>query len=248
MKRSAGPPRRRPSRAGGDPRPRATGPAVWRQVDEFVAARMLPEDAALRDALRDSAAAGLPSIQITPWQGQLLHILARAIGARRVLEIGTLGGYSGIWLARAVGASGRVVTLERDPRHAEVARRNFARAGVSDRVEVRVGDARETLPSLRKEHPAPFDLVFLDADRPHYDEYLGWAVELAHPGSLIVVDNVIKEGAVLDPAPDDPGIAGLRRFTDQLGTDPRLVAIEVQTVGAKGHDGFALALVTGVAP
>ncbi len=222
----------------------ATSPRLWGQVDEYVAARLVPEDASLTAAIQASAEAGLPAIQITPWQGKLLHILARAIGARRVLEIGTLGGYSAIWLARAVGPSGRVLTCERDPRHADVARRNLAGAGVDPWVEVRVGDARETLPRLVAERPTPFDLVFIDADRPHYDEYLGWAIRLGHPGTLIVVDNVIKQGAVLDPAPTDPGLAGLRRFTDRLASEPGLVAIEVQTVGTKGHDGFALALVT----
>lgn len=228
--------------------PAADVPALWREVDEYVASRVLRPDPVLDDALRACAAAGLPPIQITPWQGQLLHLLARATGARHILEIGTLGGYSAIWLARAVGPGGTVLTLELEPRHAEVARRNLARAGVDDRVEVRVGDARETLPRVRAERRGPFDLVFIDADRPHYDEYLGWAVRLGRPGTLIVVDNVVKGGAILDPAPSDPGLSGLRRFTDRLGAEPNLLAVEVQTVGAKGHDGFALALVTGPTP
>jgi predicted O-methyltransferase YrrM len=229
-------------------RPRATDPELWKRVDEFVASHMLPEDPALTGALARSASAGLPSIQVTPAQGKFLHLLTRAVSAKRALEIGTLGGYSAIWLARAVGTEGTVVTLERDPHHAEVARTNLQEAGVGSRVDVRVGDARETLPRLASEHPAPFDFVFIDADRPHYDEYLEWAVRLGRAGTLIVVDNVVKEGAVLDPATVDPGMAGLRRFTERLGTDPRLAAIEIQTVGSKGHDGFALALVTHLTP
>jgi len=228
--------------------PAATTPLLWHQVDEYVASRLLAEDEPLRAAVRTSAEGGLPPIQITAAQGQLLQILAKAIGARRVLEIGTLGGYSAIWLARGVGPGGTVLTLERDPHHADVARQNLSRAGVGDRVEIRVGDALGTLPTVEAEHRPPFDLVFIDADRPHYDEYLGWAIRLGHSGTLIVVDNVVKEGAVLDPSPKDPGIAGLRRFTDRLGTEPNLIAVEIQTVGSKGHDGFALALVTGPAP
>jgi len=225
--------------------PRTTEASVWRQVDEYIAEELLPVDPTMEQVLQACASAGLPAIQITPPQGMLLHLLARAVGARRVLEIGTLGGYSSIWLARAVGPSGTVTTLELDPRHAEVARANFERAGVAARVDVRVGDARETLPRVAAERAGPFDLVFIDADRPHYDEYLDWAVRLGRPGTLIVVDNVVKEGAVLDPAPTDAGMAGLRRFTHRLGATPSLLAIEIQTVGAKGHDGFALALVTG---
>jgi predicted O-methyltransferase YrrM len=234
-------------------RPRASTPdgptpeELWDQVDRFISAHFVVDDPALEEALRTSAAEGLPSIQITPVQGKMLHILARAIGAQRVLEIGTLGGYSAIWLARAVGEGGRVLTLEKDPRHADVARRNLARAGVGDRVEVRVGDAGETLPRLLAEGGGPFDMIFLDADRPRYDEHLGWAVRLGRPGTLIVVDNVVKQGAILDPDPTAPGMVGLRRFIDWLAQEPGVEAIEVQTVGSKGHDGFALALVTGSA-
>ncbi len=234
----------RPVRTGAR-EPRTTEASVWRQVDEYIAEELLPDDPAMEEVLRACGSAGLPAIQITPPQGMLLHILARAIGARRILEIGTLGGYSSIWLARAAGRFGKVTTLEIDPRHAEVARDNFERAGVAAHVDVRVGDARETLHRLAAERAGPFDMVFIDADRPHYDEYLDWAVRLGRPGTLIVVDNVVKEGAVLDPATTDPGMAGLRRFTQRLGASRALVAIEIQTVGAKGHDGFALALVTG---
>jgi predicted O-methyltransferase YrrM len=227
--------------------PRSTTPATWKAVDEFVADRLLPADPVLVEVLRCCEAEGLPAIQITPSQGRLLQVLAKAVGARTVLEIGTLGGYSSIWLARALGADGRVVSLELDPRHAEVARANHARAGVASQVQVLVGDARATLPRLAAEPHEPFDLVFIDADRPHYDEYLGWAVRLGRPGTLIVVDNVIKAGDVLDPAPRDPGLVGLRRFIDRLSTEPGLLGIEIQTVGSKGHDGFALALVTSPA-
>ncbi len=227
--------------------PSPTGRALWREIDEFLIARLVPADPSLDEALRASQAAGLPAIQITPLQGKMLHLLARAVGARKVLEIGTLGGYSGIWLARAVGRNGKVLSLELDPQHAEVARANLERAGLTPRVEVRVGDARATLPILEHEGAGPFDLVFIDADRPHYDEYLDWAVRLGHPGTLVVVDNVVKAGAILDPSATDPGLAGLRRFEERLGRHPSLVGVAIQTVSSKGHDGFALALVTGPA-
>jgi predicted O-methyltransferase YrrM len=215
----------------------------WREVDEYLDGLFLPTDPTLDAALRASEAAGLPSIQVSPSQGQYLHLLARIVGARRILEIGTLGGYSAIWLARALPADGRLVTLEVDPRHAEVARENLRRAGVADRVEVLLGRALETLPRLQKKGAGPFDLTFIDADKPSTAEYFDWAVRLSHPGSLIVVDNVVRQGAVVDAANRDPKVEGTRRFLERLARDPRVRATAVQTVGRKGHDGFALALV-----
>jgi predicted O-methyltransferase YrrM len=216
----------------------------WTEVDRYINDLFVPRDPALDDALQASAEAGLPAINVAPNQGKLLQLLARVQGARRILEIGTLGGYSTIWLARALPEGGRLVTLEADPKHAEVARVNLARAGLADVVEVRVGPAQETLPRLAAEGAGPFDFVFIDADKPGYPDYLEWSIKLSRRGALIVADNVVRKGGVADPASADPRVQGVRRFNELLAADPRVSATVVQTVGSKGHDGFAIALVT----
>ena len=216
---------------------------LWTAVDDYIGGLCLTPDAALEAALADSAAAGLPEIAVSPAQGKLLTLLARAIGARRILEIGTLGGYSAICLARALPADGRLVTLELSPLHADVARANLARAGLAERVEVRVGPAVVSLAHLAAEGTEPFDLVFIDADKPSYVAYLQGSLPLARPGTLIIADNVVRQGRVLDAASDDAHAQGARRFNEQLAADPRLSAVVLQTVGSKGHDGLAIALV-----
>jgi predicted O-methyltransferase YrrM len=214
----------------------------WSAVDRYYADLLVPDDPALDAALRSAAdELGWREGSVSPAQGMFLHLLARASGARSILEIGTLGGYSTIWLARALPPGGRLVTLEADPEHARVARANVARAGLGGAVEVVLGRALDTLPSLE----GPFDLVFLDADKEHNPEYLHRALELSRPGTLIVADNVVRGGSVLDTASDDPTIRGLRRFNELLAADPRVSATAIQTVGAKGWDGFALAVVNG---
>jgi predicted O-methyltransferase YrrM len=217
----------------------------WTDVDGYLANLFAPPDAALDEALARSAAAGLPAIQISPALGKLLHLLARAAGARRILEIGTLGGYSAIWLGRALPPGGRLVTLEASPLHAEVATENLARAGLGSSCEVRTGPALETLPQLARDGSAPFDLVFIDADKPAYPDYLGWAQKLTRPGSLIIADNVVRDGEVANAASEDPRVVGVRRFNELVAAEPRLSATVIQTVGEKGYDGFALALVIG---
>jgi len=214
----------------------------WTDVDRLFDSLLIPPDQALEHAITSSAAAGLPTIAVAPNQGKLLHILARATGARSILEIGTLGGYSTIWLARALPAGGRLITLEVDPAHAAVASANLAHAGLVDRVDVRIGRALDMLPVIEGEG-ASFDLTFIDADKPNTAEYFTWAVHLSHPGSLIIVDNVVRRGAVLDPDSDDINVQGMRRFNDVLASDPRVSATVIQTVGVKGYDGFAVALV-----
>ena len=215
----------------------------WDAVDRYLADRYVPPDEALEQALRASEAAGLPSIAVSPTQGKLLQILARMQGATRILEIGTLGGYSTIWLARALPPGGRLISLESDPKHAEVARANLDRAGLADMVEVRVGEASESLPTLEAEGAGPFDLAFIDADKVSTPEYFAWALKLARPGGVIVVDNVVRGGAVVDPDSDDPSVQGVRRFHDLLEAEPRVSATAIQTVGSKGYDGFAIAYV-----
>jgi predicted O-methyltransferase YrrM len=213
---------------------------VWNEVDAYVTERLVGEDPVLAAALADSAAAGLPPIAVSAPQGKLLQLLARAIGARAVLEIGTLGGYSTIWLARGLAGGGRVDTLEVNPRHAEVARANLARAGLADVVEVRVGPALDTLPTLT----GPYDLVFIDADKRSNPDYVRHAVRLTRPGGLVVVDNVVRGGALVDPANTSPDVAGTRATYEVLAAEPRLDATAIQTVGTKGYDGFAVALVS----
>ncbi len=222
-------------------------PALWTAVDEFLANSLLASDPLLDAALEASAAAGLPSIQVSPCQGKLLHLLAQVHRARLILEIGTLGGYSTIWLARALPPGGRLITLELDPQHAQVASSNIARANLSQLVDLRVGPALETLPKLAAERAGPFDLVFIDADKSSTPEYFSWALKLTRPGSLIIVDNVIRKGALLDSDSTDPAVQGMRRFIKLLAAEHRVTATAIQTVGSKGYDGFAIALVTSAA-
>ena len=226
--------------------------ALWTAVDDYIAGLLVAEDPALEQARKASTEAGLPPIAVTPSQGKLMELLARVQHARTILELGTLGGYSTIWLARALPAGGRLVTLEAEPRYAEVARANIARAGFGDIVELRVGPALETLPRLFDEGAGPFDLVFVDADKANNPGYLEWSLKLSRPGTLIVVDNVVRDGAILDPAaydPErgDPHIRGVRRFYELLAAEPRLSATAIQTVGDKGYDGFVLAIVDATA-
>jgi predicted O-methyltransferase YrrM len=225
---------------------------LWTAVDGYIAEHLLTPDPVLDAVLAASDAAGLPPIAITPNQGKLLELLARIHHAHSILELGTLGGYSTIWLARALPADGRLITLERDPRYAEVASVNIANAGFSEIVELRVGSALATLPELHAEGAGSFDLIFIDADKQNYPGYLEWSLKLSRVGTLIVGDNVVRAGAILDPDADDPSFedggiaAGVRRFYELLAAEPRVSATAIQTVGAKGHDGFALALVTAL--
>jgi len=216
---------------------------LWYDVDDYFATLLAPADEVLTAALRDSDAAGLPPINVAPNQGKLLQLLAQLQGARRILEIGTLGGYSTIWLGRALPADGRLITFEYDATHAEVARRNLARAGLDRISEVRVGPALESLPKLAEENPEPFDLVFIDADKVNNPHYVEWALKLTRPGSLIVVDNVVRGGRVLDAGSDSPDLRGTRAALELIAAHPKLSGTAIQTVGSKGYDGFALARV-----
>jgi predicted O-methyltransferase YrrM len=216
---------------------------LWDDVDRYINDLLLSPDEALTAAIDASEAAGLPSINVSPTEGKLLHLLARAQGARSILEIGTLGGYSTIWLARALPRGGRLITLEYEPKHAKVALSNIARAGLSEVVELRLGRAQETLPQLAAEGRGPFDFIFIDADKPSYAEYLAWSVKLSRPGTMIIADNVIRKGAVADPSSSDALVQGIRRFNEALAAEPRVSATEIQTVGSKGYDGFAVVLV-----
>jgi predicted O-methyltransferase YrrM len=218
---------------------------TWTAVDRYLDDLLVGHDAALEAALQASARAALPAINVSPSQGKLLNLLARVLGARAILEIGTLGGYSTIWLARALPADGRLVTLEIDATHAEVARANIAHAGLSQRVQLRLGPALDTLAQLAAERAGPFDLTFIDADKPNIPAYFKWALQLSRPGSLIVVDNVVRDGAVIEAASLDASVQGVRRLNELMASEPRVSATTIQTVGAKGYDGFALALVTG---
>ncbi len=215
----------------------------WTAVDGYIDENLVPADPVLEAALRASADAGLPPISVSPSQGKLLHLLARAQGARTILEIGTLGGYSAIWLARALPAGGSLITLEAEPRHAEVARANLARAGLADIAEVRVGPAQDTLPQLHATGEGPFDLIFIDADKAGYPGYLSWSLRLSRPRTMIIADNVVRGGAVADSASRDVNVQGVRRFIEVMAAEPRVSATVVQTVGSKGYDGFALAVV-----
>jgi predicted O-methyltransferase YrrM len=217
---------------------------LWTDVDRYICGLLAPGDAALDAALEASAAAGLPAIQVTANQGKFLQLLAHVLGARRILEIGTLGGYSTIWLARALPPGGRLITLESDPKCAAVARANFIRAGVDQLIELRLGFALETLPQLEAEGLGPFDLIFIDADKANIPAYFSFALALARIGSLIIVDNVVRNGAVVESDSADPDIQGMRRFNELIAREPRVSATAIQTVGSKGYDGFALALVT----
>jgi predicted O-methyltransferase YrrM len=222
-----------------------TDQQLWTAVDDYVVERLVPADEALEAALTMSDAAGLPAINVAPNQGKLLMLLAKMAGARRILEIGTLGGYSTIWLARALPADGRLVTLEYEPHHAEIARVNIARAGLGDIVDIRVGPALESLAVLEREGEGPFDLVFIDADKPNNPHYLDWALKFSRPGTVIVADNVVRDGTILDPSHPDARVQGVRGTYDWFAREPRVTATAVQTVGSKGYDGFAVGLVTG---
>jgi predicted O-methyltransferase YrrM len=217
-----------------------TSDELWTAVDDYLIKKLIEPDAALEAALEASETADLPPIQVTPLQGKMLHLFALMVGARRILEIGTLGGYSTIWMARALPPEGRLVTLEFSPKHAAVARANFTRAGVSDRVDLREGAALDTLPKLAEEGAGPFDLVFIDADKENNVSYLEWALRLAHPGTIIVTDNVVRGGKVIDANCDEPMVQGTRRFFDAVSVEPRVSATAIQTVGGKTYDGFAL--------
>ena len=216
-----------------------------KDVDQYLGALFAPHDAVLEGALAASTTGGLPEIQVSPVLGKLLHLLARSQRARAILEIGTLGGYSTIWLARALAPGGRVVTLEYDPKHADVARANFARAGLADAIEVHVGRAIDALPRLAAAGRGPFDLVFVDADKASNPDYFSWALRLARVGSLIIIDNVVREGKVTDASSAEPDVKGTRRALEMMAAEPRVSATAIQTVGLKGWDGFAIALVTG---
>ena len=218
----------------------------WTAVDRYINDLLVPADPALEAALQASVAARLPAINVTPNQGKLLQILARLQGAHTILEIGTLGGYSTIWLGRALPAGGSLVTLEANPKHAKIARANIERAGLGNVVELRLGTALDILPQLDAEGRKPFDFIFIDADKENTAEYFTWALKLSRPGSLIIVDNVVRKGAVIDAASRDPDIQGMRRFYERLAAEPRASATAIQTVCSKGYDGFAIALVTAV--
>ncbi|MGH8987283.1 MAG: O-methyltransferase [Acidimicrobiales bacterium] len=218
---------------------------LWTDVDRFLTDTLLPNDPVFAETLRAAGEAGLPPINVSAPQGMLLHVLVRALGARRVLEIGTLAGYSTIWMAKALPDGGTVVTLELDPHHAEVARSNFVRAGVDGVVQLRLGPALDSLAAIEGEDGRPFDLVFVDADKPTYPEYVRWALRLARPGTLLVVDNVVRDGRILDPRAEDPGDVGTRRALEVMGAEPRLLVTALQTVDPRGYDGFAVGLVTG---
>lgn len=215
----------------------------WTAVDDYLHSLFAPHDDVLDAVLRSAREAELPEIQVQPMLGKMLEVMIRSIQARNVLEIGTLGGYSSIWMARALPPDGRVITLEADPKHAQVARANFAHAGVADKVEVIEGRGLETLPKLAQEGRGPFDFVFIDADKPSYTGYLEWALKLTHPGSMIVADNVVRNGGVIDANSQDQTVQGVRRFLDALAAETRLVTTAVQTVGTKGYDGFSVSVV-----
>ena len=218
---------------------------VWEAVDKYFDKMLIPQDPTLEDALAAAEAAKLPAIQVSSVQGKLLHLLARIMGARNILEIGTLGGYSTIWMARALPEGGRDVTLEADPKHAGGAQKNFARAGVADKVELRLGKALDTLPKVAADGRSPFDMVFIDANKSNMPEYFEWSLKLARKGSVIIADNVVREGAVLDAQTKDPDIQGIRRFLEMVGKEKRVSGTALQTVSTKNYDGFALVLVTG---
>lgn len=217
----------------------------WTAVDNYIESQLVPPDLVLEAARKASRAAGLPDIAVTPSQGKLLHLLARSQNARNILEIGTLGAYSTIWLGRALPSDGRLITLEFNPKHAEVARANIARAGLSDRVELREGPALKTLPKIAKEIHASFDFIFIDADKENNAAYFEWALKLGRLGSLIFVDNVIRDGEVANTRSKDPMVEGVRRLNDRLAKEKRVIVTTIQTVGTKGYDGFTLALVVG---
>jgi predicted O-methyltransferase YrrM len=217
----------------------------WTAVDRYFSETLVPSDPVLDAALQANTKAGLPAIDVAPNQGKFLQLLVQLRGARRILEIGTLGGYSSIWMARALPADGHLTTLEFSPKHAEVAQANIARAGLQKIVEIRVGPALETLANMEKEGTEPFDLIFIDADKPNNPNYLPWALKFSRPGTLLIGDNIVREGEVADPSSTDPNVQGQRRFLELMAAEPRLSATALQTVGSKGYDGFAMAFVLG---
>ena len=221
--------------------------AQWTEVDRYFSEMLLPIDPVLESAFEASVTAGLPAISVSPNQGKLLQMLAHIVGARSILEIGTLGGYSTIWLARGLGSGGRLITLEVDPKHANVARLNISLAGLQDVVEMRVGNALDTLPQLAAERCGPFDLIFIDADKQNIPMYFEWSLKLSRPGTVIIVDNVVRNGAVIDADSSDPGVQGVRRFIELLGAESGATGTAIQTVGTKGYDGFAIVRVGSAA-
>ena len=216
---------------------------LWGRVDDYIVDKLVDEDAVLAETLKSNAASGLRPIDVSAAQGKLLHLLVRMTGARRILEVGTLGGYSTIWMAKALPADGQLVTLEYEPLHAEVARRNIERAGLSERVTIHLGAAADTLPELAATNPQPFDFVFIDADKPSNTVYLDWAVKLSRPGTVIVLDNVVRDGQLVNAESRDPNVLGSRGAFDLIAANPRLSATALQTVGGKGYDGFAIMIV-----
>ena len=217
---------------------------VWEAVEHYFDKVLVAQDSALEDALATAAAEKLPAIQVSSGQGKLLHLLARILGARKILEIGTLGGYSTIWMARALPEGGRLITLEADPKHADVARKNFARAGVENKVELRMGKALDTLPQIAAEGVGPFDLFFIDANKSNMPEYFEWSLKLARKGSVIIADNVVRGAAVLEADSKDADIQGVRRFLEIVGKEKRVSGTALQTVSTKSYDGFAMVVVT----
>jgi predicted O-methyltransferase YrrM len=217
--------------------------ALWTAVDRYFADLLVPSDPALDAALKSSAEAGLPAIHVTPNLGKLLMLMAKLMGARSILEIGTLGGYSTIWLAKGLAEGGRVITLEAEPKHAQVAQANFAQAGLAQTVEVRVGKALDSLPRLAADRRGPFDLIFIDADKPNNPDYFSWAMKLSRRGSLIIIDNVVRDGAVIDAATNDASVKGVRKLNEMMAAEKRISATAIQTVGSKGYDGLAIAVV-----
>lgn len=226
--------------------PESAQERTWKAVDEYISGQLRAPDPALDAALEASDAAGLPPISVSANHGQFLMMLAQIHGATRILEIGTLGGYSTIWLARGLSANGKLITLEAKQKHADVALANIERAGLAGQVEVRVGRALDTLPRLQQDGRGPFDLIFIDADKPGIPDYFQWSLKLSRPGSVIIVDNVVRNGALIDPDKDDPGIQGVRRFFAMLASEERVTATAIQTAGSKGYDGFAMAVVREV--
>jgi len=216
---------------------------LWTAVDQYIVESLIPRDPVLDEALQANAAGGLPTIDVAPNQGKLLHLLARIQGAKRILEIGTLGGYSTIWLARALPPNGKLVTLEAEAKHAKVARANIEHAGLSSIVELRLGPALESLLQLHAEGAPPFDFIFIDADKQNIPGYLEWSLRFSRPGTVIITDNVVREGAVIDSQDPDPRVQGVRRFFEMIAADSRIEATTLQTVGSKGYDGFTLAVV-----
>ncbi len=216
---------------------------IWNAVETYLNETLVPADTALQAALKNNTASGLPTIDVAPHEGKLLYLLAKMRNAKRILEIGTLGGYSTIWLARALPEDGTLITLELDPKHAKVARENIANAGLSSKVEVRLGPALDSLAKLQAEQTNPFDFIFIDADKSGYPNYLDWSLRLSQPGTVIIADNVVREGAVIEADSKDASVQGVRRFFEKIAANPRLDATALQTVGTKGYDGFALAIV-----